>query len=391
MSLPRLRLPTRGDLLLAVGVTVLAELDVFAPDLFSTHLTGPRWVLGLVFVLCGVALAWRRLHPLAVFLVVAGALAAHALVFGASEGNGALIPALVATYSVAAHGSRRAAYVALPLAVLLLLVRETHNPSNVDWPATRAALAWDLTVVGAWLTGSWLRARRLYEQALVQRAAQAEHEREQQTRTALAEERARMARELHDSIAHSLTVVVVQAEAAEDALDRDPERARTPIRRIGATGREALLELRQVIGALRGSEAAELAAPRSPSALHDLVDSACSAGLDTHLELTGSPDHVPAATTQTVYRVVQEALTNVMKHSQSRRVRLAVSYGRDWVDLDVQDDGPAAPPSADTPGHGLLGMRERVGLLGGTLVAGPEGSGFRVRARIPAAVAGRTS
>lgn len=384
MHLVRLR-PPLADLLLALAVTALAEVDAVAPGMFSTQLTGPHWAVAVTFAVCGLVLTWRRVLPLTVFLVVAGALVVQALVFGASEGNGTLVPCLVASYSVAAHGSRRAAYLALFLVGAVMFVRETHNPGNVDWPATRAALAWDLTLVGAWLAGSWLRARRLYEQALVERAAEAELGREQETRTALAEERARMARELHDSIAHSLTVVVVQAEAAEDALERNPELARTPLQQIGRTGREALVELRHVIGALREADGRGETAPRGPTALGGLIESARSAGLAAEMSVTGSGEHVPLAAGQAVYRVAQEALTNVLKHSESRRARVRVDYGPEWLEVDVRDDGPAAPRNGNGPGHGLVGMRERVGHLGGLLDAGPlPDGGFRVHARIPA-------
>ena len=309
--------PPRGDIALALAVTALGEVDALAPGLFSTHLTGPRWSVAVLFGLAALSLAWRRTCPLVVFLVVFSLLATQALVYGASEGNGALIPALVATYSVAAYGSRRAAYVALALVPLVMALRETHNPSNIDWPTTRAALAWDLTIVVAWLLGSWVRVRRMYEHSLVERAAQAEREREQSTAVAVAAERARMARELHDSIAHSLTVIVVQAEAADDALDRDAESARGPLSHIRATGREALLEMRQVIGALRGAEAADLTTHRGLRGIEELVASAGAAGLSTRLSITGSPEGVTPAVDQAAYRVVQEALTNALRHSGS--------------------------------------------------------------------------
>ena len=274
---------------------------------------------------------------------------------------------------------------ALVLIPLVLALRETHNPSNTDWPVTRAALAWDLTAILAWLTGAWLRTRRLYEQSLVEQAAQAEREREQSAHAAIAEERARMARELHDSIAHSLTVIVVLAEAADDALDRDPETARLPVRQIGRTGRDALVEMRQVIGALRGAEAADVPKARGRHGIEELVTSADAAGLSTRLSVTGSPEGVASAVDQAAYRVVQEALTNVLKHSQSGEVSVSVDYGQDVLDVEVANRGPATPPHANGSGHGLVGMRERVTLVGGRIQAGPlPGGGFRVHAAIPA-------
>ena len=136
MLSPRLSAPPRGDVALAVGLTALGEVDVIAPGLFSTHLTGPRWSGAVAVAVAGLALAWRRTAPFAVFLVVFGVLAVQALVFGAAEGNGSLLPALVASYSVAAYGSRSTAYIALALIPLVLALRETHNSSNTDWPAS---------------------------------------------------------------------------------------------------------------------------------------------------------------------------------------------------------------------------------------------------------------
>lgn len=380
---PRLPVPPRGDIALALAVTAVGAIDVISPELFSTHLTGPRWSTAVFVCVAGLSLAWRRSYPLAVLCVVSAALVLQALVYGASEGNAVFLPALIAAYSVAAHGSRRASYIGLALIPLVMAVRETHNPTNTDWPATRAALAWDLVLVLAWLTGAWLRARRLYEESLEERAAQAEREREHSAHAAIAEERARMARELHDTIAHSLTVIVVQAEAAEDALDRDPESARTPLRHIGATGREALVEMRQVIGALREADSAP-PARRGRRGLEDLVAEAATAGLETQLSITGSDESVAAAVDQTVFRVVQEAITNVMKHSRSGEVTVSVDYGEDVLDVDVSDRGPGTTAYSNGNGHGLLGMRERVSMFGGMLDAGPvPGGGFRVHAAIP--------
>lgn len=382
---PRSSVPPRGDIALALGVTALGELDAVAPGLFSTHLEGPRWSVAILFGMAGLSLAWRRLYPLVVFLLVFGGLALQALVYGAVEGNGVLFPALIAAYSVAAHGSRRAAYLGLALIPMVMALREINNPDNTDWPTTRAALAWDLTVVLAWMLGSWMRARTMYEESLVERAAQAEREREQNARVAIAAERARMARELHDSIAHSLTVIVVQAEAADDALDRDLESARIPLQHVRATGRDALLELRQVIGALRGAEAADVTTRRGRHGIEDLVASAGAAGLTTQLSVTGSPTGVAAPVDQAAYRVVQEALTNVLKHSRAAEVSVRVDYGPELLDVDVHDTGPAAPHGPNGTGNGLVGMRERVSLCGGLLQAGPvPDGGFRVHAAIPA-------
>jgi signal transduction histidine kinase len=356
-------------------VTLLGEVDVVAPDLFSTQLSGPRWSVAVVVAVLGLSLAWRCSFPGTVFTVVATLLAAQALLYGASEGNGVLVPALVATYSVARHGSRRAAYVALAAVAVVVLVRETNNPSNADWPATRAALAWDLTLALAWVAGSWLRARHLYETSLVDSAA----------RDAVSEERARMARELHDSLAHSLTAVVVQAEAAEDSLYRDPDRARESIRNIGRAGRDALVELRGVVGALRESTPTHV--EPAGGGLDDLVSSARASGLHVELAIGGSAGAPSGDVAEATYRVVQESLTNIVRHSRSDRACVEVTYGDVEVDVRVTDPGPADATRLLGSGHGLVGMRERVTRLGGRLETGTlADGGFAVHAVIPRTV-----
>jgi signal transduction histidine kinase len=378
-------LPRPFDVAVAAGAVVVALIDIGAPTLFKTHIAGPyRAVVGC-WLISAVALAWRRIAPMVVLCVVLALVAVPALLWGPSSGNASLLPVLVAAYSVGALAARRPAYVGLALLVAVMVVRELCNPANVDWASTRTEIAFDLTVVMAWCLGSWVRTRRLYEAALLERTAQAERAREQETSAAIAEERLRIARDLHDSIAHRLTVIVVTAEAADEALGRDPASVRTPLRRIEETSRDALVEMREVLGGLRDdrSETSE----GGVGAIEGLVAAAGRSGLGARLVIDGrSP--VPPPVDRAAYRIVQEALTNVLKHSSATTVDVTVDYASDRVRVDVTDPGPGAGSPLPGSGVGLRGMAERVAELGGVVEAGqtPRG-GFRVYASIPTGTA----
>ncbi|HSR22917.1 MAG TPA: histidine kinase [Candidatus Eisenbacteria bacterium] len=376
----------RQDVALAIGVAALGQVDVLAPGLFSTHLSGPRWAISVCYLVTALALAWRRSRPAATFAVVAGVNAAQALLLGASEGNGVLFPALIATYSVAAHAPRRPALLALASLPALVAVRELTNPQNSTWHETVNALGWDLLLPAAWLLGAYLRTRRLYVDELRGRAAAAEREREERARTAVAEERSRIARELHDVIAHSVSVMVVQAEAAEEVVARDPARAITPLRTIQGAGRDALTELRRLLGVLREDDV-ELAPQPDLAELEPLLERVRAAGLEASLQVRGTPQPLGAGVGLAAYRIVQEGLTNVLKHAGARRVQVVLDYTAEALALEIRDDGRGTDSSTGDPlggGHGLLGMRERVHLYRGSFEAGPAGDGgFVVRARLP--------
>ena len=386
----KVRRPPRSDVALALAVAVLGQVDVLAPHLFPTHLSGPHWAVSVGYLVASLALAWRRTRPGVAFLVVAVVLSLQALAWGASSGNGSLVPALVVSYSVAAHGSRRDALAAAAALPLLVVVREVSNPLNATWHDTFHALGWDLLLPAAWLLGAYLRTRRLYVDELHARALRAEQEREERARLAVAEERARIARELHDVVAHAVSVMVVQAEAADELVTRDRAAdAVRPLRSIQATGREALGELRRLLGVLRADDAA--LEPQSGLADVDaLLDGVRAAGIDVTLRRTGSAESLGAGLGLAGYRIVQEALTNVLKHSGARRVEVTVDSASDGLAIEVRDDGAAststgAAPDDGTGGHGLIGMRERVRLYGGTLETGAVAPrGFRVRAHLPA-------
>jgi signal transduction histidine kinase len=219
---------------------------------------------------------------------------------------------------------------------------------------------------------------------LEQRAARLEREREERARAAVAEERARIARELHDVIAHSVGVMTVQAGAARLLLDEEPARARAPLLAVEESGRQALGEMRRLLGILRhdGSEPA-LAPQPGIADLDGLVEQARGAGLPVELTIEGQRERLAPGVELAAYRIVQEALTNARKHAIPGRAQVAVRYARDALELEITNDCRARPSDAGS-GHGLVGMRERVALYGGELDVGPQpGGGYAVRARLP--------
>ncbi len=243
----------------------------------------------------------------------------------------------------------------------------------------------------AWVLGDSMRYRRAYYASLEDRAARLERERDAQARIAAVAERARIARELHDVIAHNVSVMVVQADGASYALGTDPARAREALAAISATGRQALAEMRRLLGVLRREEdgaASERAPQPGIGELGELLDQARSAGLPVSFTVEGEPQPLPGGVALAAYRIVQESLTNTRKHAGPvASASVLLRYSPDAVVLTISDDGRgelggAGPPGA--PGHGLTGMRERVAVYGGSVTAGPRpGGGFEVVATLP--------
>jgi signal transduction histidine kinase len=235
-----------------------------------------------------------------------------------------------------------------------------------------------------WIVGFSL--GRKFEEAdeAKERAARAEREREQQARTAVAEERARIARELHDVVGHSVSVMTVQASGVRRLLRPDQDREREALLVVERTGREALAEMRRMVGVLRRPEEAPALAPQpSLDHLNRLVDQAREAGLPVELRIEGEAIQLPAGIDLTAYRLVQEGLTNVVKHAEATRAEVLVNYGDGYLEVTVKDDGRGLG-NGDGGGHGLVGMRERVSVYGGEIDAGPQtGGGYRLRAKLP--------
>ena len=219
-----------------------------------------------------------------------------------------------------------------------------------------------------------------------ERAARAEREREERARAAVGEERARIARELHDVVGHSVSVMTVQASAVRRLLRPEQEREREALLIVEQTGREALAEMRRMVGVLRRPEEAPALAPQpSLEYIGKLVEQAREAGLPVELHVEGDPVQLPVGLDLTAYRLVQEGLTNTLKHAGAEHAEVVVRYGEDHIELTVSDDGEGAG-NGDGSGHGLVGMRERVSVYGGELEAGPRAEGgYRLRAKLPLA------
>ena len=342
-------------------------------------------IIGLVLLLVQVIpLLWRRSHPSLVLLLVAGAFAARELI-GFNAGIAGL-GLLVAMYSVAAYEQRARRLFFLVVAGLgfvagFVVFGVTGNPRSL------AITVPSVFFVAAWLIGDYLRTRRAYVAQLEERAARLERAREQDRRLAADEERTRIARELHDVVAHDVSVIAIQAGAARAVQATKPEAAAQALSLIETTARETLVELNRLLGVLRGGNGAT--PDRSPQPgigqLAGLVEELRAAGLEVDARVDGEARPLPPALDLSAYRILQEATTNVLKHAHARRVDIRVHYTEGMLALDVRDDGAGeSHDPASSSGHGLIGMRERVALFGGQLSASrnPAG-GFSVHARLP--------
>jgi signal transduction histidine kinase len=367
------------DRLLVLAIAVIAALDVFT----SSHVEGPR-VLNLLVIEASVAaLVWRRSRPLpALAGALTGLMAMQLVLTPPPDLLTAVVVLITATYSAGAHLDRRPALVALLLAAATIVaVAVIYDPDDIFFPVTFFCIV-------PWLVGRTLRSHTMLARELAEKAEQAAHARAEEERRAGAAERSRIARELHDVLAHHLTVMVVQAGAARRIAARDPKRATEAAELIQQTGRETLAELRQLFGAVRRGEGEPLAGPPSLTQVDRLVARAREAGLPVELNVEGEPASLPAGVDLAAYRVVQEGLTNALKHAGSARATVNVRYEPWEVVVEVEDDGVG--PSGEGAlgaaggGHGLPGMRERVELYGGVFHAGRRrGGGFAVRARLP--------
>ncbi|MFC9429192.1 histidine kinase [Streptomyces sp. NPDC056987] len=354
-----------------------------------------RLVAMAVAVPLSLAVALRRRAPERMLLLVA-AVGVAQLVLGVPPGP-ADFAMLVVIYTVAARGGPRwAPRLALVGGLLAAPLSQLRWPMTEEGIAGRVFLAVVLTVpfVLAWVLGDSMRTRSAYFAQLEERATRLEKEREAQAKVAVAAERARIARELHDVVAHNVSVMVVQADGAAYVLDAAPDQAKQALETISTTGRQALAEMRRLLGVLRtgdAKESGEYVPQPDVGQIEDLIENVRAAGLAVDFKIEGTPRPLPSGVELTAYRIVQEALTNSRKHGGpdvGASVRLV--YFDDGLGLLVEDDGRGAAHElyedggADGRGHGMIGMRERVGMVGGTLDAGPRpGGGFRISALLP--------
>ncbi|MGZ4359050.1 MAG: sensor histidine kinase [Gaiellaceae bacterium] len=380
----RSRVDRWGDWIVAVALAASFERELWMNPP-PGGVTGGRASLALPILLMTIPLAQRRRAPVPVLFAIVCALAVGSFLISptASWPVEPYVALLLAFYSVGAHCSDRPSLLA-GLAALTTIVCIDFVRSPFQTIGVRPG-AW-LTFVVAWLVGRDLRRRRRELKLLRERAAGLEREREERARTAVTEERGRIARELHDVIAHGVSVMVVQAQAGPRLLG-DPDQARAVFRSIEASGREALHELRRLLGILRtGDEQMAIGPQPGLGSLDSLVDQVREAGLPVELRIEGEEVPLPAGIDLSAYRIVQEALTNTIKHAGQAKAEVVVRYGTSDLELEVVDNGSGAPASVNGSGHGLIGMRERVALYGGVLETGTRNDGgYAVRARLPLA------
>jgi signal transduction histidine kinase len=374
VRIARINRPALLDAGLALALLVAGQIEAWA-GLGTSLGPGSARVAALTGVLMTLPLAVRRRWPVIAALLVVlpvpllEAFTPVRLLFFAG-----LLPLLVSTYTLASRAALPA--LAAPFGALLLIELEVpafRLPGEIvfDWLWFGAA-----TVLGLVVRQRSMRAERSES-----RVVALERERE----SVLRAERARIARELHDVIAHSVSVIVVQAGAAEPLVDESPEQAREALRSIRATAGDALAEMRRLLGILRAADDELRLAPQpSIAQLEPLLGQARAAGLEVGFHVTGKPRPLAPGVDLAAYRIIQEALTNTRKHGRATRAQVALCYGAAELEVEVLDDGVGAP-SAASGGHGMVGMRERVALYDGTLEIGSRpGGGFGVRAVLPA-------
>ena len=370
--------PVTADLVLALVLAALAVLDIWINDV-----PGPPEANAVSAVLTTLPLAWRTRAPVATAVVATGGLSLGILLGLPPKDASlvALVSPLLAAYSVGAHASVRGTVVAIALALGELGAAVAIS----GWPFGEFALfATGMAI--ALLVGRAVRAMGFEVDVLEARAAELERERDLRAQAAVEAERARIARELHDVIGHSISVMGLQAGAVRRLLTPEQEREREALLSVERTGRDAVGEMRRLLGILRANGAEpELDAMPTVQRAGDLVAELRRAGLDVELRVDGELDDLPPGRALAAFRILQEALTNVLKHAPGAHVEAVLRRTAAELEIEVVDSGGDRPVEpGDGGGHGLVGMQERVALYGGTLEAGPAGGGFAVLARFPA-------
>ena len=380
--------PVFGDSLIA-GLLFMADLSALVG--YEKVSPGAIFLVGLLLT---VPVAFRRKYPLgSSYLILLGGFLQLMTHGGLEDGlpvRAGDFALAVALYTIVAYAGRQQALLysmALFVGTFIWAVWRIGDPSVAVILTFLVAVLFGF----CWALGSFVGARRAYHSELEQRLKLLETERDQQARIAVGEERSRIARELHDVVAHAVSVMIVQADGAGYAIRTKPELAEAAVKTISDTGRQALTELRRLLGVLRSDDQSATQWAPQPDAreLANLAENCRSAGLPVRLEITGDVQDLPVGVGLSVYRIVQEALTNTLKHAGTgANAVVKVLRTDEKVVIEVKDDGFGTPHDlvAVSGGNGLIGMRERAGVLGGTLEAGPNpGGGWRVRAVMPLA------
>ncbi|MFC4056021.1 sensor histidine kinase [Actinomadura syzygii] len=353
------------------------------PDLLREPFGVSKGTYALLMVALTAPLVLRRTYPRAVFVVVA--LISGVQCLAGVNPVPANVAVLMGLYTVTASYAFRWGIAAALVGEVGAAMATFRYPTGANArKSTFTILA--VVVAGVWVLGLHMRTRRAYLRSVEERAARLEQERDNEVKMAMAAERARIARELHDVVAHNVSVIVVQADGASYAIDTDIRRARQALETISNTGRLALAEMRRLLGVLRENDDVGAYAPQPGVAqLDDLIEQVRASGLPVIYEVEGVPVPMSEGRQLTVYRIVQEALTNTLKHGGPRvAVSVRMRYSGEALEIQVDDDGRGAAAPDDGRGHGLAGMRERVAVYGGRVRAAPRsGGGFEVVAWIP--------
>jgi signal transduction histidine kinase len=377
-----------GDWAIAIGLAALLQLEVWTIDPShppgdpgsDVYSSGERAVAAAVGLVLTLSLGWRRRAPLVVLAVGIGASFVATVLAPLEAATTPALALVVIAYSVGAHTEGLRSWVGATGVGVLIATNVAEQLSAGDLALITMILG------GAWAAGRAMRYRREREHVLERLTVDLEREREEKAQAAVAEERVRIARELHDVVAHAISVIVLQARGGRRSLEMDPEETRQALDTIEATGSEALAEMRRLLGMLRRDDE-EIALAPQPSIRHldSLARQVREAGMPVELSVEGEPVELPPGIDVSAYRIVQEALTNALKHAGPATARVVVRYGDHDLELEVVDTG-VGMHSAGGAGHGLVGMRERVSLYGGKMDAGPrDGGGFAVKARLPLA------
>jgi signal transduction histidine kinase len=367
------------DRVLVAALIVASAIDLAG----NSNLEGPLALNIAVMTVVALSLLWRRSQPLVSVLVPMSGFSVMAIWLTQPPNLITCVLMLVVIgYSVGRHMAGRLSAAAVAIGfVTIVTLSIVFDPGDVFFPVTFFWLV-------PWVAGRTIRNQTILTRELAEKAERAQHAREEDERRAIGIERNRIARELHDVLAHNLSVMVVQASGARQVLAKDPGRAVEAAALIERTGREALAEIRHLFGPVRRGDAEALSGPASIARVDELARRARAAGLRVELRVSGDAVELPPGVDLTAYRIVQEALTNALKHSPAAHARVTVSYEPNEVVLSVEDDGQGPRDDYELGeaggGHGLVGMRERVAVYGGVVQAGRASSGgFAVRARLP--------
>jgi signal transduction histidine kinase len=369
-----------ADVALGLAITIFALVNAARGEVRMDVLSVPLLLLQTLPII------WRRKSPMLVILVVGSAITVYSLL-GYNDSSAGL-GIFVAFYTVAANMPRRRATIAAAITAVGIFI------SFASYAALNSMSGWtsNMTITYfsfgiAWLIGDNLRVRRAYTRQLEERASELEHEKEEKAAQAVTEERARIARELHDVVAHYVSVMVVQAAAARRVVDKDPAAAKGALEAVETAGRTALAEMRRMLEVLRTDDPGMGPQP-GLGEIERLIATVREAGLPVEFSIKGEACCLPAGMDLAAYRIIQEALTNTVKHGGKAAATVAIHYTENTLEIEVVDDGrgAAAPllSGIDGSGHGLIGMKERVALFGGVLEVGPVlTGGYRVLARMP--------